>query len=123
MPDTDIELAQAIKATHEEINTAREVVRNLANELADVIDVIEPALTSHTNRIRQARMASIEEMRQVTLGIRELKQIILADSTDQMLVKAERFIAICRELERWRADGTLDRLLRLFGSGGANGQA
>ena len=76
MPDTDIELAQAIKVTHEEINTAREVVRNLANELADVIDVIEPALTSHTNRIRQARMASIEEMRQVTLGIRELKQVI-----------------------------------------------
>jgi negative regulator of replication initiation len=110
----DIELADAIKATHEEIEAAREVVRNLANELADVIDVIEPALTSHTKRLRQARMSSLDEMRQVTNAIRELKTLLLADTTEQMFARAERFLDICRALDYWRTSGYLDVLARAF---------
>ena len=49
--DRDLEIAAAIKATHEELDAAREVVRTLANELADVIDVVEIGRASCRERV------------------------------------------------------------------------
>jgi Na+/phosphate symporter len=114
MSDLDAELASAIHATTEELNSARAVVQTLANELADVIDVIEPALADHTKRLRQARMASLEEMRQVTTHIQELRKLLTAPETEYMLRQGERFLALCRELEEFRAVGFLDAYVRLL---------
>jgi hypothetical protein len=85
MADDDLQIADAIRATQEELNTAREVVRQLANELADVIDVIEPAIAEHANRLRQARMSSLDEMRQITTHVMELRRVLLAPETERML--------------------------------------
>jgi negative regulator of replication initiation len=112
--DVDEKLVNAIRATKEEIDGARNVVHALANELADVIEVIEPALVEHTRRLRQARMMSLEEMRQVTTAVREMRDLLLSKQTDEMLIRAERFLAVCRELEEFRMCGFLDAFVRLF---------
>ena len=112
--DRDLEIAAAIKATHEELDAAREVVRTLANELADVIDVVEPILADHTKRIRQARITALDEMRQVTVHLKDMREVLLAPQTDRMLAQAERFLAVCRELEEFRAVGFLDAFIQLF---------
>ena len=65
--DQDIKIAEQIAATRTELDAAREVVRTLANDLADVADVIEPILADHIKRIRQARMGSLDELSPVGL--------------------------------------------------------
>lgn len=112
--DPDQQLANAIRVTTEEIDGARNVVRNLANELADIIDVIEPAIADHTKRIRQARMNALEEMRQLTTAIRDMRELLLSPKSEEMLVRAERFLAVCRELEEFRMCGFLDSFVQLF---------
>jgi hypothetical protein len=114
MPDEDLELAAAIRQTSEELDAAREVVRNLANELADVIEVIEPALIEHTKRLRQARMTSLDEMRLITTTLQELRRLLLAPETEQMLRQGERFLKLCSELEEFRVCGFLDAYVQLL---------
>ena len=114
MADEDLQIADAIRQTKDELEAAREVVRELANELADVIEVIEPTLAEHTKRLRQARMASLDEMRLITTTLQELRKLMLAPETEAMLKKGERFLAMCRELEEFRACGFLDAYVRLL---------
>jgi hypothetical protein len=114
MPDEDLELAAAIQQTTEGLDAAREVVRNLANELADVIEVIEPTLAQHTKRLRQARMASLDEMRLITTSLQELRKLLLAPEMEQMLRQGERFLKLCGELEEFRACGFLDAYIQLL---------
>lgn len=111
MVDLDTQLAEAIKTTHRELEAARVVVRELSNELADVIEVIEPALATHTARLRQARMASLEEMRLITAGLKELRMALVANETDVALKRAERFVVVCRDLDEFRRTGLLQALL------------
>lgn len=112
--DRDLMLNQAIERTRGELNQAREVVRNLANELADVIEVVEPALTAHSTRLRQVRMSSINEMREISGQLKTLTDLLLAEKTERMLKQAERFLVVCRELEEFRAVGFLDAFVQLF---------
>jgi len=112
--DQDIKIAEQIAATRTELDAAREVVRTLANDLADVADVIEPILADHIKRIRQARMGSLDELRMISAGIRELRDTLMKPETAQMLDRAERFLRICRELEEFRAVGFLDAFLEAF---------
>jgi negative regulator of replication initiation len=114
MSDLDADLGAAIHATTEELEAARAVVQTLANELADVIEVIEPALADHTKRLRQARMASLDEMRQITTHLQELRKLLTSSETEHMLRQGERFLALCRELEEFRAVGFLDAYVRLL---------
>jgi hypothetical protein len=112
--DRDQEIAAAIKATTDELTAARDVVHDLANELADVIDVIEPALAEHTKRLRAARMGAIDEMRLITTQIREMRELILGEKTEQMLIRGERFVKLMRDVEEFRACGFLDDFVRLL---------
>lgn len=112
--DRDIKIAEEIAATRVELDQAREVVRNLANELADVADVIEPVLSSHVKRLREARMASLDELRQISNAIHTLTQLLTSQDTSHMLAQAERFLHVCREVEEFRACGFLDAWVRLL---------
>lgn len=114
MPDEDVRVAEAIRTTTAELEQARVVVRDLANELGDVIEVIEPALAEHIARLRQARMSSLDEIRQITNAIKSMKDVLLSPQTDQMLTRAERFLRVCRDLEEFRGVGFLDAFVELF---------
>ena len=105
MPDEDLQIAEAIRQTHTELDAAREVVRNLANELADVIEVIEPALADQTKRLRQARMAALDEMRLITTNLQELRKLLIAPDTDRMLKQGDRFLALCH---KWKNSAPAD---------------
>jgi len=112
--DQDIKIAEQIAATRTELDAARDVVRTLANDLADVADVIEPVLADHIKRIRQARMTSLDELRQISAGIRELSELVNKPETMRMIDVAERFLRACRELEEFRAAGFLDAFIQSF---------
>lgn len=90
--DLNQQLGAAIRATTDELDAAREVVRTLANELADVIEVIEPTIAEHTKRLRQARMASLDEMRQISTHLHDLRKLLTSPETEYMLRQGERFL-------------------------------
>lgn len=113
-PDHDIKIAEQIAATRAELDAAREVVRTLANDLADVADVIEPVLENHIARVRRARMGSVDELRQISGAIKELRDLLTNADTKLMLDQAERFLRVCRELEEFRAVGFLDAFVQAF---------
>jgi ABC-type transporter Mla subunit MlaD len=110
----EIPIAQHIADTRDELDKARAVVRELANDLADVADVIEPVLADHVKRLRQARMTSIDELRQIAAGIRELRQVLVTPEADLMIERATRLLAVFRELEEFRACGFLDAYIQAF---------
>jgi negative regulator of replication initiation len=110
----EIPVAEHLAETNKELEQARAVVRDLANDLAAVADVIEPVLSDHVKRIRQARMASVEELRQMAHAVRELRDLLLAKDTERMLDQTERFLRLCRELEEFRAIGFLDAFVQAF---------
>lgn len=114
MKDHDINIADQIAATTAELDAAREVVRTLANDLADVSEVLEPVLMDHVKKIRAARMAGLEELRMLSAGITELRTVLLAKDTAQMLTVMERFLTVCREMEEFRAVGFLDAFVKLM---------
>jgi hypothetical protein len=112
--DHDLKVAEEIATTRAELDAAREVVRTLANDLADVADVIEPVLQSHVKRLREVRMTTMAELREITAGVRELKTVMTSKDTEQMLTQAERFLRVCREIEEFRASGFLDDWVQLL---------
>jgi septal ring factor EnvC (AmiA/AmiB activator) len=112
--DNDIKIAEEIQNARTELEASRDVVRTLANDLADVADVIEPVLLEHIKRIRAARMTSVDELRQISSEIAILRDTLAKPETARMLDQAERFLRICRELEEFRAVGFIDAFLQAF---------
>lgn len=110
----DIHIAEQIEATRKELDQARDVVCALANDLADVADVIEPVLADHITRIRHARMTTLDELRQISAGVQELRNMVLHPDMERTLLQAERLLRACRDLEEFRAVGALDAFLRAF---------
>lgn len=113
MPDEQ-EIVKSIHEATKELDEARDVVRNLANDLAEVADVIEPILTEQSQRIRRARMQVIDECRQTAVALKEFRDILQSNAMLSAIERAERLISACKELEEFRACGFLDAFLEAF---------
>lgn len=114
MADKEIELIKNIHDASQELDAAREVVRTLANDLADVADVIEPVLADQAKRIRAARMSVIDECRQVATALREFRESIGSPSMTHAIEMTERFVVVFEKLEEFRACGFLDAYVEMF---------
>lgn len=114
MSDHDAELVKAIADTKRELEESKEVIRALANELGEVADIIEPALAGQAERIRRVRMSTLDEVRQVVAGLKELRDAVGNERTERAIANGERLLAVCRELEEFRASGFLDAFLKAF---------
>lgn len=115
MTDIDQQLMTAIETTTADLDAARETIRAMANELSDVIDVIEPALADQAARLRRARMSSLDEMRLISTALVDLRDTFLAPRTATAIHEAERFLAVMKELEEFRACGALEAFMQVFG--------
>jgi vacuolar-type H+-ATPase subunit H len=109
-------LQESLAKSAEELDKAKTTVHNLANELINVVDIIEPALADQTKRIRDARMASVLEIQQITESIKTLRLMLLSPESKQMLDRGERLLAILRDLEEFRSSGALESFAKAFSS-------
>jgi DNA-binding transcriptional ArsR family regulator len=108
----DTQLIQEIQTATSELETAREVVRNLANDLASVADVIEPVLMDHATRIRRARMTTVDEVRQSISALKEHRDFLLDKKTAEAVKIGNQLIDVCQRLEEFRMCGFLDAYLK-----------
>ena len=112
--ETEETIAEDIERTRRELDEAREVVRILANDLANVADVIEPVLKDHADRIRRARMATVDEIRQISTAVLQMRELLCATETAEALDQAERLVTICRDLATVREIGVLAAFVRAW---------
>jgi negative regulator of replication initiation len=98
----------------EDFAKARLSINELANELANVADVIEPVLSDQVKRIREARMASTAEIGRIADAVRDLRTLLVSKEADQMVTRAERLLAVLKELEEFRACGSLEAFSKAF---------
>jgi len=114
-------LVDAIHNATVELDAAREVVRGLANDLADVADVVGPVLDDYSKNLRSRRMALVDECRLISVAIRQVHDAAMAPTMMAALERVERLVKACGELERFRRDGALDAYLKAFGAGAQMG--
>ena len=112
--DISAEVTRDLALAKEQLDAAREVVHGLANELADVVDVIEPILADHIQRIRRTRLATLQELREITAGLKEVKTTLTDPGLTAAIATGERFVAVMEKLEEFRACGFLDSYLEAF---------
>lgn len=98
----------------EDFEKSKVAIQDLANELASVADVIESALADQVKRLREARMASTNEIGRIVDAVRELRGLLASKEAEQMVNRAERLLAVLRELEEFRACGALDAFSKAF---------
>jgi phage-related protein len=105
---------QSIATSVSELENARTAVQDLANELASVIDVIEPALADQVGRLRASRMASVGELQQIASAVREVRLMLLSKDAGLAIERGEKLLTILRDLEDFRASGALDAFAKAF---------
>lgn len=115
MADEEL-LVNAIRDSTSELDKAREVVRDLANDLADVADVIEPVLEGYGKRIRASRMTIVSECEQTSAALKAFVKIIMDPSVLKAIEQSERLLKAMNDLEQFRLCGGIDAYLRAFGA-------
>lgn len=105
-------LIKEIATATAELEAAREVIRTLATDLADVAEVIEPVLLDHAKRLRQARMTTIDEIRLSVQALREYRDFLSSAHTQQAIDRGRQLVAVCTALEEFRMCGFLDAYLK-----------
>ncbi len=107
-------MQKSLEKSVEDFEKAQDAIQSLANELATVADIIEPALADQVRRIREARMASTGEIGKVADAVRDLRGLLVSKDAEQMVSRAERLLAVLRELEEFRACGALEAFSKAF---------
>ncbi len=107
------ELTEVLATTRQELEAEKQAIQALANELAETSDIILPALIEQTSKIRAARMAAVEEVRQVLQAMKDVRAVVSGAHSD--FSHLERFIALCLELKALKADGILDAVVEALG--------
>lgn len=104
-------ITETLSITREELEAAKEDLEGLANELAAVADIIEPALIDQTRRIRAARITAVDETRQALTALRELRAFFSEAGYTKEIERMEHFVAICQQFKKLKDEGLLDAVV------------
>lgn len=104
-------ITETLHITREELTEAKRDLQTLANELASVADIIEPALVDQTRRIRAARMVALDETRQALNALRELRAFFSDAGYVEEIKRMEHFVTICQQFKRLKDEGLLDAVV------------
>jgi uncharacterized damage-inducible protein DinB len=100
--------AQMLEATNNQLAVAKATMETLVNELKAASDVIGPSLMKHVHEIRSARMTVITEVRDSLTAMRDLRRFFLESDYETEMIRLERFVRLCREIQALKADGVFD---------------
>ena len=100
--------ARMLEATNRQLVEAKETMQSLVNELGSAADVIGPSLMKHVQELRSARMTVTAEVRESLTALRDLRRFFLESDYESEMVRLERFVKLCREIQVLKADGVFD---------------
>jgi len=108
MADSTNEVNQLLEGTTESMERTKAVLRDLANELASLVEIVGPQLDKQIFALRQARMTVTTEIREILTPLRDIRKFFLEDDYDREMIRLERFVVVCKELKELKAAGVLD---------------
>jgi hypothetical protein len=104
------ETVALLGAVTDEVKKAKEELEDVKNQAFAVSDVLLPEMLSHVKRLREVRMSVTDEMRQSLQALRDVRMFFMESDYAVEVARLERFVALCRELQELKRDGTLDAL-------------
>lgn len=102
------EVDKMILSSKESIEASKKTLQDLANEVSNLADIIQPALEKQIMAIRSARMATVNEIRESLLALREIRKFFLEDDYQKEMDRLAAFVALCKEVQTLKTDGTFD---------------
>lgn len=102
------ETAQLIQSVNVEVQESKRILRELSMEIKAVGDIVGPMLLGQVKSVRDARMTTVNELKESLAQFREVRKFFLESDYEREMQRLERFIAACRELQQLKASGVLD---------------
>jgi hypothetical protein len=103
--------AQMLEATNRQLTEAKATMQGLVNELSAAADIIGPSLMKHVQDLRSARMTVVTEVRESLTALRDLRRFFLESDYETEMLRLERFIKLCREIQSLKAEGVFDAVV------------
>jgi hypothetical protein len=102
---------ELLEAANKEVENSRLILEDLQNKVRALGDIVLPALAEQVKAIRDSRMAVSREVGQILGDLRDVRQFFIEKDYELEMARLERFIALCKELQGLKSDGTLDAVL------------
>ena len=102
--------AEAIKLVNAEIEESKKTLGDLYNQVTALHEMIMPALNQQIKDIRDARMATVMEVRDTLSALKDIRKFFLEDSHVKEVDRLKDLIRVCHELEKLKHNGTLDAI-------------
>jgi hypothetical protein len=99
-----------LEETNRQMEQSKKLLQDLANEVVNLGEVIQPALERQIGVLRSARMSTISEISQSLTAFRDLRQFFLADEHEHEMARLKEFVDVCERLLTLKNSGMLDAL-------------
>jgi hypothetical protein len=105
------ESVEMIAAASRQLDEARKNLTKSSDDLAKLRDLIFPQLTEYVREIRAMRMNAVSEMSTILSEMRAVHKFFTEQNYEKEMAELERFVEVCKEVQKLKDTGILDVLL------------
>ena len=102
------EIEKMLAETNKEMENSKRILQELANEVAQLTDIVQPALEKQIAALRSARMATVGEIKESLVALREIRTFFLEDRHAQEVASLKEFVEVMERLRDLKSAGVLD---------------
>ena len=97
-----------LRTVNEEVRESKKILESLSNEITAVSGDVKPKLLNMIKEIRDNRMATVSEIHQTLLALKDIRKFFLESEYKEEMERLERFVNVCKEIQKLKTDGTFD---------------
>jgi hypothetical protein len=102
------EVNRMIQETTASLEDSKKVLQQLSNEIAALVEIVQPALEKQIGAIRSARMTTVTEIRETLTSLREIRKFFLESDYESEMQRLQRFVDLCKQIQHLKNEGVLD---------------
>ncbi len=102
------EIEKMLAETNKEMENSKRILQELANEVAQLTDIVQPALEKQIAALRSARMATVGEIKESLVALREIRTFFIESRHREEMESLKEFVDVLERLQKLKAAGVLD---------------
>ncbi len=102
------EIEKMLAETNKEMENSKRILQELANEVAALTDIVQPALEKQIAALRSARMATVNEIKESLVALREIRKFFMESDHMVECGRLAEFVGVCERLRDLKSQGVLD---------------
>ncbi len=102
------QVCKLIKGAKLEVEESKKSLEKIVNEVRVLNDAVQPSLLDLIKRIRDMRMTVVIEISQMMTMLKDVRKFFIESDYKTEIERMERFVSLCKEMQKLKADGTLD---------------